>query len=97
MYTTRMAAMEQTQSAVESEGVVQRVVNEFKESILLKLAVFGVLEIALAYLIELAIQFEPIAIDRDYYGVWVAILTLWGMGLIVIGTVLWLFVWYKRR
>lgn len=92
-----MAAMEQTQSAVESEGVVQRVVNAFKESILLKLAAFGVLEIALAYLIELAIQFEPIAIDREYYGVWVAILTLWGLGLIIIGTALWLVVWLRRR
>lgn len=89
--------MEQTQGAVESEGVVQRAVSEFKESILLKLAVFGVLEIVLAYLIELAIQFEPIAIDRSYYGVWVAILTLWGLGLVVVGSALWLFVWWRRR
>ncbi|ELY92197.1 hypothetical protein [Natrialba taiwanensis] len=78
--------MEVTQQTDDSESVahphgVRR--GSLRNSILLKLALLGGLLIALGALIN--------------EGVWAAVITVWGAGLVLAGLGFYGFIWWRRR
>lgn len=90
-----MATSEQTSASTASSGALSRAVAEVRESVLVKIALFGLFEIALAAGLELAIQAG--VFSRAYLGIWAAVLTVWGVGLFLVGSVGRALIWWNRR
>ena len=77
-----MSSVQETNDSVtysRQSGILATVRN----SVLLTVALIGLLELVVAYAI--------------HTGVWAAILAVWGSGLIIVGLVGYTFVWWKRR
>ena len=64
-------------------GTLRALGREVRESLLLRIAVFGILLIFAGYVIN--------------YGVWAAILPTWGVAMILLGVGGYAFVWWNRR
>lgn len=77
--------MSSVQGANDSVSTSRRggIVNTVRSSALLILALIGLVEVIVGYVM--------------HTGVWAAILAVWGSGLILVGLVGYAFVWWKRQ
>lgn len=107
---TTMAAINESDSVTTPRSVVSRVLSQVRDSVLLLLATVGVVEIILAGIIQLLLDNDIIGRDAglsgiladlfsdgNTWGLWAAVFTIWGMGLILVGVVGYTFVWWRRR
>jgi len=89
-------------TSVEStESRLDAVAELFSRSISLKVAAAGVVLYALAFAIDvlLAIPYrvEAQSSQFDLWGLWAAIMGIWGATLFLIGTVTFAVIWWKRQ
>lgn len=78
--------MSSVQRADDSTGVVGsswKILDTIRNSALLVLAVIGLLEVLIGYVM--------------HTGVWAALLAVWGSGLILVGVVGYVFIWWQRQ
>lgn len=78
-----MGSVQQSNEPRESQTTLQSVLQTIRGSVLLMLAVAGVLTILLGYVIQT--------------GVWAAILAVWGSALVIVGVVGYTLIWWDRR
>jgi len=105
-----MAAINESDSGATPRSMVSRVASEVRSSTMLLLAAFGLAEIVVAFIIEQLLQNDIIGRDAglsgmmadffgdgDLWGLWAAVFTVWGAGLVLVGVVGYTLVWWRRR
>jgi len=87
-----MATRTQTHGA---DGPRSRVLAAISDSVLVKVALLGVLLVGVGIGLELAIQAGFLV--RGLSAVWAVVLLLWGTALVVAGIAGRTFIWWRRR
>lgn len=90
-----MATTERQGDAAESTSLGTGLVDALRGSALNLLVVFGAVEFAIAAALEAAMRAG--VLERGLLAVWVTVLTIWGVGLMLVGVAGRLFIWWKRR
>lgn len=100
MYRTMSSIGTPADSNVDT-GIARRIKEQYKSSISLKIATFGVGLYAFALLINFLYGMPPATEARtglfDLWGLWAAIFTIWGGAMITLGLVTFSVVWLKRQ
>lgn len=78
-----MGSVQQSNEPREPKTTLRSVLQTIRSSVLLILAVAGVLTILVGYVIQT--------------GVWAAILAVWGTALVALGIVGYTIIWWDRR
>ena len=105
-----MSTLDRADSTTPSRAMTSRVREAIGDSTLLKLGGFGALEFFLAFVIDVALQNDIIGRDAGLngfladlfqdgglWGLWAAVLGVWGTGLMLAGFLGYAFVWFQRR
>ncbi|MFC7141890.1 hypothetical protein ACFQMA_18895 [Halosimplex aquaticum] len=87
--------MATSKNASGANSFATRAASEIKESVLARVATLGVLLTFLAIAIEAAIRSGFLV--RGISGIWATIFLLWGVALVVAGTVGRTLIWWRRR
>ncbi|WP_415382198.1 hypothetical protein [Halosimplex sp. TS25] len=82
-------------NASGANRLTTRAASELKDSVLVRVAAMGVFLAFLGIAIEAAIQVGFLV--RGISGVWATIFLLWGVALVVVGTVGRTLIWWRRR
>jgi hypothetical protein len=91
-------------SSVDSDGdsgIVRRIKEQYKSSVSLKIAAFGVVLMVVANVINYFFGLSP-AVEAqtglfDLWGLWAAILSIWGGTMFILGLLIFSAVWLKRQ
>ena len=90
-----MATTPETGSSTGVDSGLSQVLDLVTSSMLYFVAAIGVAEIVLAGVLELAVQNGYLG--RTLWGLWAAVFTVWGAGLIVVGLGGRALIWLKRQ
>lgn len=96
-----MSSLSEGHESDVSGGTLTNALDTFRQSLSLKIAIIGAVFLGIGFVLDVMIAMPPAAEARsasaDLWGIWAGILAVWGGALLILGSLAFVVIWWKRQ